>query len=88
MKLIKLKRSRTLPDLSTPKKKNQFITLNVLFVLGGTSLILSFIYLILNLHQIDTHFIKVVPGLIFGLVMMAIFAIGIQHLSKPSTQEE
>lgn len=87
MKNLKIKRTRLIPDLSDKKNKRLFRALNFALIIGGLSLILTFLYLILNLDRADELLLFCLPGLVLGLVLMILYAIGHQKLIKVKKQK-
>lgn len=86
MKNLKFKKSRLIPNLSDNENKKLFRAMNIALIIGGLSLILTFLYLIINLDKADKILINCLPGFVFGLVLMILYAIGNQKLAKIKRQ--
>ena len=53
MKNLKFKKSRLIPNLTDNKNKQLFRAMNIALIIGGLSLILTFLFLIVNLNKAD-----------------------------------
>jgi hypothetical protein len=86
MKNLKFKKSRLIPNLTENENKKLFRAMNIALIIGGLSLILTFLYLIVNLDKADRLVIFCLPGFVLGLVLMILYAIGHQKLTKVKKQ--
>jgi hypothetical protein len=82
MKNLRFKKSRLISNLSVKENKKIFRVMNVALIIGGLSLVLTFLFLIANLNKADEIVIYCLPGFVFGLVLMILYAIGHQRLTK------
>ncbi|MFO7657583.1 MAG: hypothetical protein R6W78_10985 [Bacteroidales bacterium] len=86
MKNLKFKKSRLIPNLTDNKNKQLFRAMNIALIIGGLCLILTFLFLIVNLDNADRLVLFCPPGFVFGLVLMILYGIGQQRLSKIKNQ--
>jgi ABC-type uncharacterized transport system permease subunit len=86
MKDVKFKKSRLIPNLTDNENKKLFRAMNIALIIGGLSLILTFLYLIVNLDKADRLVLFCLPGFVFGLVLMILYGIGHQRLTKIKKQ--
>jgi hypothetical protein len=56
--------------------------MNTALIIGGLSLILTLLYLIINLEKADKIIIFCLPGFVFGLVLIILYTLGHQRLTK------
>src|SRR5690554_6795818 len=82
MKTMKFKRSRLIPNLSNKENKRLFWAMNFALIIGGASLISTFLYFILNFDKADNLLLICLSGLVFGIVLMILYAIGHHKLAK------
>lgn len=82
MKNMKFKKSRLIPNLSDNQNKKLFRAMNIALIIGGLSLILTFLYMIVNLDQADKILINCLPGFVFGIILMILYAIGYQKITQ------
>ncbi len=83
MKDLKFKRTQQILNLSN-KNQQLFKAMNVAMIIGGLSLISTFLYLLVNLNKVDDIIIYCVPGFVLGLTLMILYAVGYQKLTKTS----
>ena len=86
MKNLKFKTLRLIPNLTNNENKKFFRAMNIALIIGGLSLILTFLYLIVNLDKADRLVLFCLPGFVFGLVLMILYAVGHQKLTKIKKQ--
>jgi biotin transporter BioY len=79
---MKFKKSRLIPNLSDNQNKKLFRAMNIALIIGGLSLILTFLYMIVNLDQADKILINCLPGFVFGIILMILYAIGYQKITQ------
>ncbi len=75
-----------IPNLTDNKNKQLFRAMNIALIIGGLSLILTFLFLIVNLDNVDRLVLFCLPGFVFGLVVMILYGIGYQRLTKIKKQ--
>ncbi len=80
MKKIEFKRTRSTPNLSEKKNRILFLALNFVLIIGGVSLISTFLYLIYNLDKADEILIYCLPVICFGVVLIVGSAFGLYKL--------
>lgn len=86
MKNLTFKKSRLIPDLSDNENKKLFRAMNIALIIGGISLIATFLYLIANLDKADKIVLNCLPGFVLGLVLMILYALGHQKIIKEKKQ--
>ena len=86
MKNLKFKKSRLIPNLSDNENRKLFRAMNFSLIIGGICLISTFLFLIANLDKVDMTIFYCLPGFVAGLVLMILYAIGHQRLTKISKQ--
>lgn len=86
MKNLKFKKYRLFPNLSDNENKKLFRAMNFALIIGGICLISTFLFLIANLDKVDTIILYYLPGFVFGIILMILYAIGYQRLTKISIQ--
>jgi ABC-type uncharacterized transport system permease subunit len=86
MKNLRFKKSKLIPNLTDNENKKLFRAMNIALIIGGLSLVSTFLYLIANLDKADKIVLNCLPGFVFGLVLMILYAIGHQKLTKIKKQ--
>ncbi|HYW95000.1 MAG TPA: hypothetical protein VE870_05390 [Bacteroidales bacterium] len=76
MKKITFKRSRYLPDLSSPGKKRLFRIMNTILLIGVAALVAAFLILLNNLEKADNVVILTVPLFFMGIALITIYYYG------------
>lgn len=74
------------PNLPGNKNKQIFRAMNMAFIIGGLSLILTFLFMIVNSDNADRIVLFCLPGFAFGLVLMILYVIGHHKLTKVNKQ--
>ena len=86
MKNLKFKKTRLMLNLSDNENKKLFRAMNIALIIGGLGLILTFMYLIINLDKVDRIYLFCLPGFIFGLVLMILYGVVHQRLTTTIKQ--
>lgn len=86
MKNLKFKRTRLILNLYNKENQKLLLAIKFALIIGGLSLILTFLYLIINLDKADRIVLFCLPGFILGLVLMILYRIGHQRLTKNKKQ--
>ncbi len=84
MKKLQFKRSRLIPDISSKENKRIFLWINIALIIGGLSIVSTLLYLILNLEKADQIIYYCLPGSVFGILLIIIYAIGYRKLMSKS----
>lgn len=86
MKNLKFKKPRLIPNLTEHENKKLFRAMNIALIIGGISLISTFLHLNANLDKADKIVTKCLPGFVYGLVLMILYGLGHQRLTKIKKQ--
>lgn len=86
METLKFRKSRRLPDLSLYENRKLFLAMNIALIIGGLSLISTFIFLLKNINRADEILWYCLPGFCLGIVIMILYSIGQQKLSITNRQ--
>ena len=82
MKNLRFKRTLKILNLNNCEKKKLFRSMNFALIIGGLCLICTFLFLIANLGRVDMIIFYCLPGFVFGLILMILYAIGHHRLTK------
>ncbi|MCP4551659.1 MAG: hypothetical protein GY834_06375 [Bacteroidetes bacterium] len=86
MENLKFKKSRLIPNLTDKENKKLFRAMNIALIFGELSLILTFLYLIVNLDKADKILINCMPGFVSGMVLLVLYTLGHNKLNKIKKQ--
>jgi hypothetical protein len=80
MERITFQKTKRIPDLESKKGERTFLVFNILLFVGIIIIVSTISYVLINLKQSDRIFLRCLPIIALGLVLILFYAIGYHKL--------